>query len=120
MTAQQERQREASTHRDAPSVVRDEHSRVEEPTDSVVDALGRREGLVTALVTAASVLFLRDFGMHRCAPPCETIKSRIVTATPHSPDNPDTSAKKARNDSVQSVQRDASSVVSHGREVAAV
>lgn len=37
--------------RDAPRVVRDQNERVEEKTHRVVDGLGRREGLVTALVS---------------------------------------------------------------------
>lgn len=36
--------------RDTPRVVWDENERVEDPTDSVVDCLGRRVGLVTTLV----------------------------------------------------------------------
>jgi hypothetical protein len=44
-----------STVRDSPRVVRDQESRVDEPSDSVVNVLGRREGLVASLVTVESV-----------------------------------------------------------------
>jgi len=46
-----------TTVRDSPRVVRDKEGRVDDPTDGVVDGLGRRVGLMTALVTENELKF---------------------------------------------------------------
>lgn len=89
------------TYRDSPCVVRDQDNRVEDPTNSVVDSLGRGESLVTTLVSGESASFRS-------------------TESLDLPDDPDTSAEETGNESVSCPECDLGSGV-HGRgEVASL